>query len=274
MQTSRSDVVVLGCGPAGLLAAHAIEAAGHSVAIISKKQKSRLGGAQYLHHSIPGLTSDDADGYLAVVGIGNADDYSKKIYGEVREDVSWSKFVTHLYADPLEGMPERVQSLFPIWDMVSMYDLLWERWKDRIINLELFEPDKLFNIGLPGSDYIVSTIPAPVLCQNQQHFFKSQSIYVTPDYMWRPITSTEVMVYNSAADPLWCRTSSLFGRHTTEYPIDTPIEYLHGGFIVDKPLETNCDCKPHVLKVGRYGKWHKGDLVTDVYDEVFDVFSK
>jgi threonine dehydrogenase-like Zn-dependent dehydrogenase len=49
-------VLVLGCGPAGLLAAERLEREGADVRIAAKKVKSIMPGAQYLHMSIGGVT--------------------------------------------------------------------------------------------------------------------------------------------------------------------------------------------------------------------------
>jgi len=54
-------IAVLGCGPAGLMSAHAAMVATESeadLAIFSTKRKSPLYGAQYLHQPIPFVSAD------------------------------------------------------------------------------------------------------------------------------------------------------------------------------------------------------------------------
>ena len=58
------NVAVLGCGPAGLIAAWAAEQAGADVQIYSKKVQSIIPGSQYLHGPIPGVSSPYAEGVV------------------------------------------------------------------------------------------------------------------------------------------------------------------------------------------------------------------
>src|SRR5262245_15995908 len=81
-------VVVLGCGPAGLLAAHAASLYGCDVRILSIRQPSIISGAQFLHEHIPGVTGD-IDGHVLFMKAGTAGGYAKKVYGNSRIPTSW-----------------------------------------------------------------------------------------------------------------------------------------------------------------------------------------
>src|SRR5678809_864059 len=49
-------VLILGCGPSGLIAAHAAYNRGADFIVVSKARKSFMNGAQYLHAPIPGVS--------------------------------------------------------------------------------------------------------------------------------------------------------------------------------------------------------------------------
>src|SRR3546814_7896241 len=49
-------VLILGCGPAGLIAAHAAKRMDADFIVMSKARKSFMNGAQYLHAPIPGVS--------------------------------------------------------------------------------------------------------------------------------------------------------------------------------------------------------------------------
>lgn len=254
-----SRAIVLGCGPAGLLAAHACELAGLDTTVISRKVRSRLGGSQFLHHAIPDLTPDEPEGLLTVTGLGTASGYADKVYGDPDAVASWGEFVQD---EPIS-----------IWDMVTMYDELWSRWEDRIVDTDV----TVSLVDEAQAALVVSTIPATVLCHDEEHQFHSQAIKVLPEFMsglYFGHHQDNVIIYNG--DPWfdWYRSSRIFGRGMTELSDATaPIHMLDLSqwFDVNKPLSTDCDCfGDKVLKVGRFGKWHKGDLVTDAFDEVHE----
>jgi hypothetical protein len=49
-----------------------------------------------------------------------------------------------------------------------------------------------------------------------------------------------------------------------------------GGRIIHKPLSNTCDCwdmEGRVMFTGRYGRWSKGVLTTDAFDEVYSALS-
>src|SRR4051812_38354175 len=107
-------IAVLGCGPAGMMAAAgAVEAAldyeGGDIAIFSRKRKSELFGAQYLHKPIPWATPPK-EVTVDYRIIGEPADYKRKVYGN-----GWLGAVS----------PEDLQEPHPGWDIRETYDNLW-----------------------------------------------------------------------------------------------------------------------------------------------------
>lgn len=248
-------VAVLGCGPAGLVAAHAAFETGADVSIFSNKVKSKLYGAQYLHAPIPGVEAGDSvkiDYQL----VGSIEQYRRKVYGDG-------------YIGSVS--PGSLPPGHAAWDIRYTYAQLWNMYHGAV------EPTFIDQFWLGSHireyDIIFSTIPGIYICE-KPHAFHSRSIWAfgeAPD-IGRTIdrevyTLKEGMVIcNGEYQPFWYRASLIFGHATIEWPGNMS-KPLHGAARVTKPLSTDCNCWPDVVRLGRYGKWKKGELVHEVYGE-------
>lgn len=239
------EVAVLGCGPAGLLAAHAVSLEGLQPRIFSMYRRSPIGGAQYLHAPIPELTGDEPDGYVTFVKDGTRDGYAKKVYGRPDAEVSWDLF---------EAGDHQV------WNMRLAYDLLWQRYERHITDAQVHPRHldglaRLFPLTL-------SCIPAKTLCMLPgRHRFTDQLVYIsTGDEQAPPRDMT--IVYNGELDIPWYRGSRIFNTPGVEWP-EAP-EGL-AAHRIHKPLWTNCDCHPDLVRLGRYGAWQKSLLIHDAF---------
>lgn len=235
-------VAVLGCGPAGLLSALAIEQCGHKPVIFSNPIKSRMPGAQFLHAAIPGLTPDEPELFINFLKRGSAQGYAAKVYGRRDAPTSWDAFP--------EG---RVGA----WSLARAYDLLWERYRGRIVAGE---------VGREGLDLIedrfdaaLSTIPAQVLCDNPEHTFDSTTVWIRTGPMPQGVN---VIEYNGQPLVGYYRSSSIEGHGSVEF--GHPVRGADPGV---KPLGTNCDCRHRFYRLGRFGTWKKGVLVHHAYEE-------
>lgn len=247
-------VAILGCGPAGLFAAHRLHEQGNVVSILSKKRQSHLYGAQYLHRPIPGLGERATEIEYQLQG--PAADYALKVYGS---KVSVS-----------EVSPSSLTGFSTVYDIRLAYQTAWDFYAGLIVDLDI-TPDQM--IGILGSfDRVVSSIPAPALCaQPERHNFHAQQIWAIGDAPDRdqtcPISVTPgTVVCNALHHTGWYRASNIFGYKTAEWPEDRrpPIE---GISKVLKPLRTDCDCWQDrgLIRVGRYGSWTKGVLSHQAY---------
>ncbi len=239
-------VAILGCGPSGLLAAHAAVHLGHEPVIYSIAVQSEIHGAQYLHRSIPDITSKKPDAQLTFRKLGLRSGYARKVYGSGVIETSWTKF-----HDGEE---------YPACNMREAYDALWSLYCpviiERIVNA--WDLPELID----SYPQVVSTIPASNLCRKPYHEFKRLTISVigsAPDEV-----KPDQVVYNGRGSDPWYRACEIFGHRFTEY--SHPISGQPQGF---KPISTNCDCfNGRVLKVGRYGKWARGELIHHAYEDV------
>lgn len=260
------SIGILGCGPSGLLAAHAANQLGFTPTILSIKQPSRQYGAQWLHAPIHGVTNRSPDGEVKYHLRGSSLVYGRKVYGAQKVSSSFGQFV---------GDGEVQEA----WDLRNAYKKLWRMYEGQISNY-VFDPGSMkILIGSQMFDYCISTIPASEICYMREsiHSFKYQPAWVTPrspapvpGQPRLPDGDEDFVVYNGEDTEPWYRTSSVFGHTTTEYPYvdfeeapDVP-----GAFLIKKPLETDCNCwRDSVLKAGRYGQWKKGVLTHHVYEE-------
>lgn len=258
------NILVLGCGPAGLMAVHAAARAGHDIKVVSKKRKSDMFGAQYLHREIPGI--DCGERQLINYQLrGTVEGYRNKVYGPgYKGTVS----------------PEELEETHYGWDIRAAYDQLWDMYSDFIIDWEVTAEQLLpeGQLGVLGCDYIISSLPAHLICktwvkESTEHFFEGRQIWATGDApeigVQDPIRAAppNTVVCNGETSVGWYRSANVFGRSTTEWPgkRKPPVE---GVAQVVKPLQTNCDCFPDIMRVGRFGRWKKGVLSHEAFYQV------
>lgn len=253
----KRTAAILGCGPAGLFAAHALIQRGWDVQIFSNKRRSEMFGAQYLHRPIPGLISATGGITVHYRLTGPVSGYRSKVYG-TRSGVSVS--------------PETVEEAHSAWDIREAYYNAWSMYAD------LIEPTDISANWLRsfynGSDYnyLISTVPAPLLCSNSAHSFDSQMVWAIGDAPERgifcPVTEAKPfeVICNGWRDVGWYRNSNVFGYRTAEWggARKPPLE---GIAAVEKPLSTNCECLPEITRLGRYGEWRKGVLSHEAYEK-------
>ena len=260
-------VAILGCGPTGLIAALAAETLGHEVVIYSRKKKSQTFGAMYLHMPIPGISPEEPEMEIQVVKMGSREGYAMNVYGDVRAKVSWDKFQD----GPTPG-----------WDLALAYDKLWLRYDHKIVDIALTGRivDQLAN----DHDIIFSTIDRRVLCECWLHEFTGVEIAVVhgpldDEHRWN------VMYYNGLPPNglgSWYRYSVIRGYQSWEYSLFNLPTFLQGErvreglFVVRgiKPLATNCNCRPEIHRLGRFGKWHKHAFTHHSWQEVRDALQQ
>lgn len=269
IRTKGKTAAILGCGPAGLFAAHALDRSGWTFDIYSKHaRKSQMYGAQYLHEPIPHLTQS-LPRQVSYQLRGTATGYCEKVYGN--------------YAVGSVSVDTLAKS-HPSWDIREAYDNAWDRYKgfvyDQDITAENFIASRIEN----RYDLVISTIPAPALCLKPGlHQFRSQKIWAYGDAPDRgqliPFQCAEqTVICDGTPETGWYRLSNIFGHKTVEYPhrVKPP---LSNASEVIKPIAHNCDCLPAwdgkkgtgILRLGRYGKWQKGVLSHESYYETMSV---
>lgn len=255
---TKQPVAVLGCGPAGLLAAHAAMLNGHPVAIISTGEKSRLGGAQYLHQAIPFLTDVEPEAVVKHKHLGTREGYHHKVYphNEVPvEAVSFGQFGDQ-----------------PAWNLRKAYDQLYAFFSPYLTRV-VIKPEDVADIQADGFLAVFNTIPLDKLCL-KGHTFVSQTVWVAGGSLLNqsPVEPVDdnTVIYNGDPNNSWYRCSKTFGIGTAEWPEHHKPPLGEDGNLVKvtKPLKTNCDCHPEVVRLGRYGRWSKGVLSHSAFYDV------
>lgn len=247
-------VAILGSGPAGLLAAHAVRLAGLPTAVFSQPVKSIIGGAQFIHTNIPGITDEKPDAVITYRCEGDEPTYRQKVYGGAT--VPFTSF-------PVDGATQDA------WSMPAIYDRLWKEFGGNL-NEAKVTPEWL---DANGSRFqaVISSVPLPALCRSMngeqsfhtnmpEHSFHWQVIRVV-DECKRPSLPDNTVLWSGERDIPWYRTSKLFGIGGAEYGggRDLPFETME----LRKPVRAVCDCFPEVIKVGRFGQFRKGVLSHD-----------
>jgi hypothetical protein len=248
--------LILGCGPAGLVAAHAAISLGFEAVIISNKDTpSDLYGCQYLHAPIPGYENVPRVRVSYSLN-GTPEEYRLKVYGR-----SWEGKVS----------PEDFVGDHDAWDIRETYRRLWTdlitNRKVRLIKKSIAHGRIPYPAGRDSMP-VVSTIPAPALCQDGFHNFRSHTIHANGSTgSWMP-EGPDMIICDGTTKVSWYRMSNVFGYRTMEWPWGAgPARKARAATVV-KPLSNTCDCRPEILRVGRYGRWEKGYLVHMVYADV------
>lgn len=240
-------IAILGCGPAGLLARHAVAMAGYPQAdIYSRMVKSEMPGAQYVHEHIPGTPGQRADGLIRFEKWGVKKLYAERVYGSPDAECSWDKFE--------EG---DVQA----WSMGRVYDWLWDQYEKDITDTDV--NSNVVDILRGDYDLVISSIPAPILCDIREHRFESVGVNIAPVFALPEDPRDNTIIYNGGLKGDWYRTSRIFGNASTESRYD-----MLGAVRGVKPLRHSCDCRPHVMRVGRFGRWERGVLVNHAFHAV------
>lgn len=251
-------VAVFGAGPTGLVAAHAAIASGADVTIYSRKRKSFMFGAQYLHAPIPGVECGDPAAVMYMLR-GTPEDYRRKVYGEAYEGVV---------------SPQTYSGIQEAFDIRATYDRLWERYNHIVVDTNITPSWLTSSFKANEFDAVFSSLPQPQLCIRSEHEFKQQSILAmgdAPEYgLFVPMfIVANAVICNGNPEPSWYRLSNIFGYKTVEWSdsIGFAPNPLRSQQAV-KPLSNDCNCWPNITRIGRFGKWQKGWLVHHAYDDV------
>lgn len=259
-------VLILGCGPAGLIAARTAQLCGAQPTIYSHKVKSPIFGAQWIHEPLPGITSEESHGTLQFITMGTAEGFAEKIFGDRSHGSSW-----HI----AEAEPYR-----PIWDLRTTYDVLWENLYNHIVHKDL-DCEEVARLDADSWDAVFNCIPLWNICRRYRkrtiepilpieepaHRFDKYKVLIRPSHPTE--TKQNVVIYNGREEDEWFRTSKIFGVDGGyEYPITATVA---DATMIRKPQSTNCDCFPHIIRVGRYGAWDMEQMTNDAYTIVKNV---
>ena len=257
----KERILVLGCGPAGMIAAHAASSMGHDVSIISANPRpSTMYGAQYLHAPIPHVTEGRPVTVNYVLN-GSTRGYRDKVYGALGRDLVVS--------------PDALAENHSAWDIRYTYNRLWEMYGDKVTGWYV-DGNNIDSIK-PEWDLIISSIPKISLCSSSFACkFKSVEIWARGEAPERGIAldvdvADSTVICNGLDIPTWYRASNIYGHKTIEWSFEAGLVdplVTDGGALVRKPISNECNCHPEILRVGRYGKWKKGVLASDAYDDV------
>jgi hypothetical protein len=256
-------VAIIGSGPAGLLAAHAVERSGHEPIIYGQRSQN-VDESQFLFECPPGLERQTFE--LTIDILGRPEDYAKKVYGDSAAPVSLQKLKTGVYQ---------------VTPLLEVYEFLWNVYgrtatQVRVDQLNL--PDIARSVELT-----LNTMTAQDLCDDPSHSFE-----FVRTYMLKGEASGEnIMYYNGANDPMhpWFRYSRIRGIGVFEYACppttwrEAPGETIINGV---KPTGNNCDCMitgdprlrgSKVQRIGRFGKWERGVMNHHAFQDAVAIMS-
>lgn len=259
-------IAILGCGPSGLVAAHAASQliGRNTVQVFSSKAKSPIWGAQYLHQPIPKtFTGHEVEPEIVRYRmVGTPEAYLEKVYG-----AEWDGTVN----DDLRDQAHVA------WDLRTLYGELWMRYEQLIIDYRI--PSDVSGITraisplLENYDLVINTMPRPSLCL-RRHRFKSTEIWALGETDSEPFPvrcEDNIIEYNGNREPGYYRASRIFGYSTLEWPGWVSKPPLSGVARVRKPLSHDCNCwLDRIVHLGRMGRWQNGRLVHHVFADMME----
>lgn len=260
-------IAILGCGPSGLVAAHAAMRLKipKVVHVYSRKVRSPIYGAQYLHQPIPGteVGHDHEPAIIRYIMSGTPEGYLRRVYGS-----AWDGTVS----DDLRDQAHVA------WDLRGTYEELWLRHssliRDYVIGKTPQEKVGTIQPLLDNYDLVINTVPRPELCINRSHSFISTDIWAlgeTPDRQFPIECADNIIKYNGADDPSWYRASRIHDYSTVEWPGSIAKPPVPDVAKVKKPLRHTCDCwGGEVVHLGRMGRWQNGTLLHHVYADMHE----
>lgn len=233
------NIAILGSGPSGLFAAHAAIGLGCNVRIFSKQQRSRIQGTQFLRREIPGLTGDPF--LLEYKLVGDPALYSEKVGGDTK--------------DLVDASGDLLFTTVKAWDIHAAYSAAWSEY-GRIVEPREIENDVPEDI-LRWADLVISSIPAWELCQTDEHLFYHKTIWTLPFVKaFGPFAdpkADDLVVCSGYKMDWWFRQSKIHGVESTEFHDEDHLP--NGTTEVMIPNNTNCDCHPEIMRVGRAGTY-------------------
>lgn len=259
------SVAILGCGPAGLMAAHAVALSGWDFRIYSRKVKSQLYGAQYLHAPLPNVPCGEPK-LVRYALFGTPEMYRRKVYGD-----SWDGTTS----------PEDLETSHGAWDIRKAYDYLWFLYQEMIIDMDFSQYQGHSKRTWAQHDLVISSVPRTIWAEPGDTF-EAQRIWALGDtevqriFHNRPDPFT--VICNGHEETPWYRVSNMYGYATMEWPYewnddrrwnkwDEQTPPAKGASIVEKPLWHNSKAAADFVHVGRYGKWEKGVLSSDAFTD-------
>jgi hypothetical protein len=259
-------VAVIGCGPAGLAAAHAAYGLGATVTIFSPGIKSPQRGPLILQRPIPAITTDHPDGYIRQIVIGGSIlDYRYKLYGDININIQGN-----ILKEGYHG-----------WDHKMAYERLWrlymgndpdvpdENWNGRADRVDGKITGRHLATLHHHFDLVVNTAPLPQLCMNfWEHDFDYKEVDITEGCSY-PNQPDDTTIFNAGDKFKWVRSASIFGSSCTEWLKNTAPEEL-SPYGIHKPVSHRCTCFPHVLATGRFGAWRNETWVDTAYYDTRD----
>lgn len=264
-----SKVAVFGVGPSGMVAGWAALIAGHDVTFYSNTiYKSTIYGCQYLQAPIT-MPKAYKIGATRVEYKVNGDmaDYWHKIYGPHKPGLLSM------------SVEDSISTEQDAWDLRETYNTLFDLISQRR-QVSLVAPVKIDNSWIQEhtgdlSEYahVISTIPAYALCKNacyhhsqEGHLFRSRRIMAAG----ATVTSgnPDLVELDATSEVPWYRRATVFGYTTMEWPVNRLREIPRAAQAVEvhKPITTECDCHPEIVRLGRYGAWNNEVLVHNVFE--------
>ena len=265
------EIAILGAGPAGMMAAHAVSQAGFQPVIYDRNpDKTRRNAGVFILHDDCGLALKSIEVDQRILGAEiyrreanklflTCKAYNSKVYPKEKPKPTSVSI--------MDAMKHPRLSVF---NVAEALDHLWNMYGKYVKPLEISGFADVFSLG---SVYkrVVSTIPMPILFPDIEYFSTDAFVYVS-----EAPPEDSFIYYNVGSAINWYRCSAVYGVFTAEYANEQAA--LQDGHTIDKLKKVqkviDCDRKdqlpeiPWLTLTGRYGAWDKTCLTHHVYADI------
>lgn len=265
-------VAIIGCGPTGLIVAHACALNGVEFNVFSKKRKSFLFGSQYLHEPIPELIEESEGRQVRYINVGTPEEYRRKTHGKW-----WDGIIA----------PEDFETEHVAWNIREAYDRLWMRYGRGVTDAEIRDGTLYVNREdwmkeLAAYDLVISSVPRRLWAVEGDEFTYSEgwALGDAPEHgVFVPYDLTDnTIICDGSPDTHYNRLSKVFGYTTVEWPAHTDMNVVKAAESMPEPSQfikplafkastTHENRTSDWLHVGRFGAWRKAVLVTDAWHD-------
>lgn len=259
---SELPVIILGAGPSGMMAAHAVAQYGREALILDKNpdQSRRSSGVYYIHSDCD-LALDPVLIKQTVIGTsipGGPDAiakaYGDKVYG-INSDTLKLSIIEAMKQPAVVG-----------YNSNQAVDRLWDIYGSHIQKYDVNGYGNIKENFLDLGYEVISTIPLNVLAPEIECQWSTVTIEVgtAPE-------DEAIVFYNANPHFVWYRASAIFGVFTKEFNFGFEPSEREGYnyHTVRKVIGRSQDLPEidNLFFVGRYGAWDKKYLTDTVYWE-------
>lgn len=266
-------VAVLGTGPEGLIAAHAVREFGCDLQFFGLGRMDYVHGVQYINQHVPGVTTGAMDLIGHVLMTEDTELRTPTEFGPYHQKAGGTAGIVPGQGERDQGHLYRGDWREPAWNIRAAYATLWDdsdlfkRFVLSSIWTGEIHPQSLFvTQTLSAFDLVISTLPRHCWARCEPGVVLEQrAAWVSTDTREHPAplrTEFNTVIYDSSPGVGFYRAANIFGVASVEWPGEKPKPPVDGVLKMIYPTTVQFlggHEKPELPfrleHVGQYAEW-------------------